>query len=231
MNTPMIMTKKQIRVKNLLRNTYGYMCGGLLITTIVALLTISSPALLRLATNPMILIMAIIGEFGLVIYLSARIMKMTAQSAGVVFAMYSALNGFTLSMIFLIYTGESIVQTFFMAAGAFGGMSLYALVTKKDLSGMGKYLMMGLWGVIIGSLMSMFFPMSGFSIMISLVALILFMALTAYDTQMIRNWGDEFGDTISDEDFKRLSIIGALKLYLDFINIFLILLRFMGRRN
>lgn len=228
-----ILTAKQVQVRNLLRNTYLYMTGGLLLTALVALLTIQSPFLLRLATRPGVLLVVILGNLGLVFYLSARIMRISAQNAGWLFALYSALNGFTFSMIFLVYTGQSIFQTFLIAGGAFGGMSVYALTTKKDLSGMGKYLMMGLGGVIIASLVAMFMPTSGFSMMVSLVALILFMGLTAYDTQMIRRWGDACGNSISNDDYKRLSIRGALKLYLDFINIFLLLLRFLGvaRRN
>lgn len=227
----LVLTAKQVQVRNLLRNTYLYMTIGLFITAIVGLITISTPSLLRLASNPMILLMAIIGEFALVIYLSARIMRMTTERAQLAFFLYSALNGFTLSMIFRVYTGESIFHTFLISAGAFGGMSLYALTTRKDLSGMGKYLIMGLWGVILASFINIFFRTSGFSMIISLVALLIFLGLTAYDTQMIYRWSQEYGDKINDDDYKRLSIIGALKLYLDFINIFLILLRFLGRRN
>lgn len=218
-----ILTKKETQIRNILRSTYSYMTGGLLITALVAF--ISMPMKITRGT----MIIAILAELGLVFYLSAKIMKIPAARAAMLFWLYSALNGFTISVVMRMYTGASVFQAFLTAGGAFGGMSLYALFTKKDLSGMGKYLMMGLWGVIIASLLSMFFPSAnGLSPIISLVALVLFMGLTAYDTQMIRNWGNEYGDTIPDEDYKRLSIIGALKLYLDFINIFLLLLRFMG---
>lgn len=225
------LTAKQVQVRSILRNTYAYMAGGLLITAFVALMVASSPTLIKMVSNPIILITAVIAEFGLVIYLSTSIMKMDASRAMGVFFLYSALNGFVLSTIFLLYTGSSIVNVFLISAGAFGGLSIYALTTKKDLSGMGKYLIMGLWGVIIASLIGMFFPMSQFQMLVSLIALLLFMGLTAYDTQMIRNWSNEYSDSISLDDSKRLSIIGALKLYLDFINIFLILLRFLGARR
>ena len=217
-----VLTKKETQIRNILRSTYSYMTVGLLITAIVAF--ISTP--MKITRGAMLI--AIFAEIGLVFYLSAKIMSIPASRAAMLFWVYSALNGFVISVVMKAYTNESVFQAFLTAAGAFGGMSLYALVTKKDLSGLGKYLMMGLWGVIIASLLSMFFPSNGFSPVISLIALVLFMGLTAYDTQMIRNWGNEYGDTIPDEDYKRLSIIGALKLYLDFINIFLILLRFMG---
>lgn len=224
-----VLTKKDTQIRNILRSTYSYMTMGLLITAVVAF--ISMPMKISRGT----IMIAFFAEIGLVFYLSAKIMSIPAARAAMLFWIYSALNGFVMSVVVRMYTGTSVFQAFLTAAGAFGGMSLYALFTKKDLSGLGKYLVMGLWGVIIASLLSMFFPSNGpgggFSPVISLIALVLFMGLTAYDTQMIRNWGNEYGDTIPDEDYKRLSIIGALKLYLDFINIFLLLLRFMGVRR
>lgn len=227
MSNMSILTDKQVQIRNILKSTYSYMTGGLLITALVAWLTATS---LRVI-SPGMMIVAILAELGMVFYLSAKIMSLAPSTAALIFWIYSALNGFTLSMVVRVYTGASIFSAFVVAAGAFAGMSLYALVTKNDLSGLGKYLMMGLFGLIIMGLMSMFLP--GMSMFYSLIGLILFMGLTAYDTQIIKRWGEEYGDSIPYDDYKRLSIIGALKLYLDFVNIFLFLLRFLGvaRRN
>ena len=226
------LTVEQVRVKNILKNTYLWMALGLFCTGVVAYFSASSGLILSMMSkSPFMLVFLIIVELGLVFYLSAKIMSMSATRAIGVFLLYSVLNGLTLSTVFLAYTKTSIYQTFFVAAGAFAGMSLYAMTTKRDLSGLGKYFMMGLWGLIILSLFSMFIPSSGFSMVISLIGLILFLGLTAYDTQIIMQWSNEYSDTVDEQNYTRISIIGALKLYLDFINIFLFLLRFMGRRN
>lgn len=227
-----VLTAQQVRTKNILRSAYAWMALGLLCTGIVAWMGATSPAIQGfIARSPFVLLMLVLVEFGLVFYLSARIMNMSAQRATSVFILYSALNGLTLSVIFLAYTATSIYQAFFVSAGAFAGMSVYAMVTKRDLTGLGKYFMMGLWGLIILSVIGIFFQSSQFQMMISVIGLILFMGLTAYDTQIIMQWSNEYSGTVDDTNYRRIAIIGALKLYLDFINIFLFMLRLLGSRR
>ena len=227
-----ILSNTAVRERSILRNVYLWMTMGLALTGVISLGMAGNPSMVRaLASNPMLFFGAIIGEFVLVMYLSARIMKMSATAATLGFAAYAALNGVTLSVIFLAYTGESIAQAFFVAGGTFAGMSLWATVTKRDLSSIGNYLFMGLIGIIVASVVNIFFRSDVFSLLISLVGVALFLGLTAYDTQMIQRWNRQFGSSIGETDYVRLSIMGALKLYLDFINLFLFFLRIFGRRN
>jgi hypothetical protein len=205
---------------------------GLALTGVVALGIASNPRFaVALVSNPILFFGVIIAQFGLVMYLSARISTMSTGAATMGFAAYAALNGVTLSLIFLVYTGTSIASTFFITAGTFAAMSVYALTTRRDLSGLSSYLMMGLWGIIIASLVNMFLRSPGMDWLISFVGVALFLGLTAYDTQIIKRWNEEAGYTSDEAVFIRLSIMGALKLYLDFINLFLFLLRFFGRRR
>lgn len=220
------------RERSVLRNVYTWMALGLALTGVVALGIASNPRLAAaIVTNPILFFGVIIGQFGLVMYLSARIHRMSTGAATMGFAAYAALNGVTLSVIFLVYTGTSIASTFFITAGTFAAMSVYALTTKRDLSGLSSYLMMGLWGIIIASLVNMFLRSPGMDWLISFVGVALFLGLTAYDTQIIKRWNDEAGYTSDEAVFVRISIMGALKLYLDFINLFLFMLRFFGRRR
>ncbi|MFQ3619773.1 MAG: Bax inhibitor-1/YccA family protein [Spirochaetales bacterium] len=220
----------QIRERSILRNVYIWMSLGLALTGIVAVGVGTNPRLVyALVSNPLLFFGLIIGQLGLVFYLSARIQSMSAGAATVSFATYAALNGITLSLIFLAYTGTSIASAFFITAGTFAAMSVYALTTKRDLSGLGHYLRMTLIGLIIASLVNMFLRSSGMEWMISVVGILLFVGLTAYDTQIIKGWNQQAAYTSDESIFIRISIIGALKLYLDFINLFLFFLRFMGR--
>ncbi len=175
--------------------------------------------------------MLFIAELVLVFYLSARILSMKPLTATLCFAGYSILNGLTLSVIFFAYTTESITSTFFITAATFGGMALYASTTKRDLSTMGNYLGMALWGLIIAALVNMFLKSSTFDMMISGIGILVFCGLTAYDTQYILNISRNYSGSLDESDYIRFSIIGALKLYLDFINMFLYMLRFVGRRR
>ncbi len=221
-----------VRERNILRNVYLWMTAGLAITGVIAMGISGNPSLVRsLARTPMLFLLLILAEFGLVIYLSARIHKMSANAATLSFAAYSILNGVTLSIIFLAYTGETISLAFFTAAGMFAGMSLYAMTTKRDLSGIGHYAIMALFGIIVASLINMFLQSSALYYMISYIGVAVFLGLTAYDTQMIKKWNRQYGSSINEEEYIKLSIMGALKLYLDFINLFLFLLRIFGRRN
>lgn len=220
------------REQSILRNVYIWMSLGLALTGVVALGMASNPRfVLGLVSSPILFFGIIIAEFGLVMYLSARLHTMSTGAATLGYAAYAALNGVTLSIIFLVYTGTSIASTFFITAGTFAAMSVYALTTRRDLSGISGYLMMGLWGIIIASLVNIFLKSPGMDWLISFVGVALFLGLTAYDTQIIKRWSDELGSTSDEGVFVRVSIMGALKLYLDFINLFLFLLRFFGRRR
>ncbi len=227
-----ILQNSAVRERSILRNVYTWMTLGLALTGVISLGMASNPYLIiSFVQNRLLFFGAIIGEFALVMFLSARLMRMSATAATLGFAAYAALNGLTLSVIFLAYTGQSIAQAFFVAGGTFAAMSFWATVTRRDLSGIGNYLFMGLIGIIIASLAKMFFRSDSFSFMISLVGVVLFLGLTAYDTQMIKSWNRQMGPNIAEADYIKLSIMGALKLYLDFINLFLMVLRLFGRRN
>ena len=221
-----------VRERSILRNVYLWMTFGLALTGIVALGIASNPRfVIALVSNPLLFFGIIIAELVLVMYLSARIHAMSPGAATIAFSAYAALNGVTLSLIFLAYTGTSIASAFFITAGTFGAMSLYAVTTKRDLSGLGYYLTMGLIGIIIASIVNMFLRSPGMEWMISVVGVLLFVGLTAYDTQIIKTWNKETAYTADESLFIRISIMGALKLYLDFINLFLFFLRFFGRRR
>ncbi len=216
----------------ILKNVYLWMSGGLALTGVIAMGVAGSPQLIRaIFSNPLLFYGLIISELVLVFFFSARVMSLSPMAAVATFTAYSALNGVTLSLIFLVYTGASIAMTFFVASLTFGGMSLFGLTTHKDLSGMGHYLRMALWGIIIASLINFLFRSESLYWLISLAGVGLFTALTAYDTQIIKKWSRELGDSVSEADYLRISLLGALKLYLDFINLFLFLLRFLGRRR
>jgi FtsH-binding integral membrane protein len=226
------LTSAAARERSILKNVYIWMTIGLAITGIVAYGVATNPRLLQSIFSSQFTFFAIlIAQVVLVMFLSARIMSMSVSTATICFAVYAALNGLTMSLIFIVYTYSSIASTFFITAGTFAGMSVYAITTKRDLSGLGTYLVMGLWGLIIASVVNIFLNSSGLNWLISFAGVAIFTGLTAYDTQIIKKWNDGSG-AVSDEGvFVRLSIIGALRLYLDFINLFLHLLRLLGRRR
>ncbi len=210
-----------------LAKVFNWMAIGLGLTGIVAYFTASSGLARAIVASPLFFIL-IVAELGLVFYLSARISKIAASTASSLFVGYSVLNGLTLSTVFLAYTSSSIAGTFFITAGMFGAMAVYGLVTKRDLSGLGSFLFMGLIGILIASVVNIFLKSSGMSWMISLLGVFIFTGLTAYDVQKIKNMGEEGIMTQGEEAIKKGSIMGALALYLDFINLFLMLLRFFG---
>lgn len=210
-----------------LAKVFNWMAIGLGLTGVVAYLTASSGLALKIATSPLFFIM-ILAELGLVFYLSARVDKMPAATATNIFIGYAGLNGLTLSTIFLAYTNSSIVGTFFITAGMFGAMAVYGLVTKRDLSGFGSFLFMGLIGIIIASLVNLFLQSSAMSWIISMAGVLVFTGLTAYDVQRIKGIGEQGIMTQGEEMVKKGAIMGALALYLDFINLFIMLLRFFG---
>ncbi|ACE93152.1 inhibitor of apoptosis-promoting Bax1-related protein [Rhizobium phaseoli] len=170
----------------------------------------------------------ILAPLALVFFLSFRIHSMTVSAAQTTFAIYAALVGLSLSSIFLIYTGQSVVQTFFVTAASFGALSLYGYTTKRDLSAIGSFLIMGLFGLIIASLVNVFLASSAMQFAISVIGVLIFAGLTAYDTQRIKELYYEADDVAVAG---RKAIMGALTLYLDFINLFMFLLQFMGNRK
>jgi hypothetical protein len=210
-----------------LAKTFNWMAVGLAITGIVAYLTASTGLAYSIIGSSLFYVL-VFAELGLVFYLSARISKIQASTASGLFIGYSVLNGLTLSVIFLAYTSSSIAATFFITAGMFGAMAVYGLVTKRDLSAWGSFLFMGLIGIIIASVVNIFLQSSAVSWVVSMIGVLVFTGLTAYDVQKIKRIGEEGIMSQGNEAIRKGSIMGALTLYLDFINLFLMLLRFFG---
>ncbi|CAN7330394.1 Bax inhibitor-1/YccA family protein [Rhizobium sp. LjRoot30] len=211
---------------------YNLMALGLAITGAAAYgtfaLAVSNPAFAQLIFISPLKWVVMLAPVGLVFFLSYRIHKMSVAAAQTTFWIYAALMGLSLSSIFLVYTGQSIVQTFFITAAAFGGLSLYGYTTKRSLSGMGSFLIMGLFGLIIASIVNIFLQSSAVQFAISAIGVLVFAGLTAYDTQRIK---DMYFDQDDVSVMGRKAIMGALQLYLDFINLFLFLLQLFGNRN
>ena len=207
-----------------MRQVYMWMTAGLAITAVTAFAVASSPDLQMAILGNMVIMMA---QFGMVIALGAAIHKMSATTATAVFIAYSALTGLTLSSIFVVYPIGSIANAFLTATGTFLAMSVYGTVTKRDLTGMGNFLMMGLFGIIIASIVNIFLASSMMDFVISCIGVLIFTGLTAYDTQKLRAFG--MNAPVDDATaMRRGALLGALELYLDFINLFLMLLRLFG---
>ena len=217
---------------------YNYMAAGLALTGIVAMYSAQSEAVLNalyvmqgnavVGMKPLAWIV-MFAPLGLVLYLSFGLRKMSLMTAQISYWVYAAVMGLSLSTIFLTYTGESIARVFFITAGTFGGMSLYGYTTKRDLTGIGSFLMAGLIGIIIASLVNFFLHSSSLQFAISVIAVLVFVGLTAYDTQKLKALYSEA--SASDEWAGKIVIMGALTLYLDFINLFLQLLYLFGDRR
>jgi FtsH-binding integral membrane protein len=218
-----------LRQQAVLTRVYAWMTAGLLTTGAIAMAVSSSVALVSLIVgNPIIFFGLIIAELALVWVLSANLMRLAPAVATGMFLGYAALNGLTLSVIFLAYTAASIASTFFITAGTFAAMSAIGYTTKRDLSGMGNFLFMAMIGLIIASVVNIFLASSALYWVISFAGVLIFVALTAYDTQKIKRMIAQ----VSGEDAEqRVAIYGALNLYLDFINLFLYLLRILGNRR
>lgn len=212
----------------LMRKVYVWMTLALVITGFTAYAVANSPGIMTsIIANRMLMWGLLIGEFALVWYVSARIDRLSLSTATLLFILYSVLNGATLSIIFLAYTMTSIASVFFITAGTFAAMSLVGYFTKKDLSGLGRILFMALIGLIIATLVNVFLIKSGgFSLIVSYVGVLIFVGLTAYDTQRIKNMLVEADDVSAEA--QKIALMGALALYLDFINLFLYLLRIFG---
>ena len=214
-----------------MNQVYMWMTAGLGLTALVAWQIASSPAALQfIFSNTLVLIGLVIAQLGLVIALSAAVHRFSAGTATAMFLLYSGLTGVTLSSIFVVYTMGSIANAFLVAAGTFGAMSVYGTVTKRDLTGMGSFLFMGLIGLIIAMVVNIFLQSAMMDFVISGIGVLIFTGLTAYDTQKLRQFGMNapLGDTTA---LRRGAILGALTLYLDFINLFLMLLRLFGNRE
>ncbi len=215
----------------LLRSVYVWMTLALVITGFVSMYVAQSYQLISLIFgNKLALWDMLIAELAVVFYLSARINSISFTKATVMFIIYSILNGATLASIFLVYTMSSIASTFFVAAGTFGVMALYGYVTKSDLTRIGNICLMALIGLIIATLVSMFWQNSMLQMIITYAGVILFVGLTAYDSQKIKRLLTADGIEVTEET-QKIALLGALTLYLDFINLFLYLLRLLGDRK
>lgn len=227
-----IVSPARVEVTNaFMRGVYLWMAIGLAITAFFAYGTLAFVPLQRLVFSSQYTFYGLlIAEVLLVIALSAAIHKLSSFAATGMFILYSTLNGMTLSVLLLVYTSQSIFTAFLTTAGMFAAMSIYGLVTKRDLTGMGSFMMMGVFGILIAMVVNMFVGSSTLDLGISILGVFIFLGLTAFDTQALRNMGESapMDDALA---IRRGTIIGALKLYLDFINIFIMLLRLFGDRR
>ena len=216
------------RVTAFLRSVYGWMCGGLAITAFTASVIAASPAFVyAVATNRLLFWGLMIAQLGIVFVLSARVDRLAASTAGLLFVAYSALTGITISFVLLAYTGESVATTFLVTAGMFGAMAAYGTTTQRSLAGFGQFLFMGLIGVVLASIVGIFWHSDALQFVISFVGVIVFTGLAAYDAQRLK----AMALSLTTGQTGSYAIVGALALYLDFINLFLFLLRFTGSRR
>ena len=217
------------RVTAFLRKVYGWMFVGLAVTAVVASTVAGSPTLIQhIFSNQFLYFGLILAELGLVFYLSARVQTLAPNVAMTLFIVYAALNGVTLSFILLVYTGESIATTFLVTAGMFGAMALYGSTTERSLAGVGQFFFMGLIGLILASIVGMFWHNDALQFLITVIGVIVFTGLTAWDAQRLK----QMAVVLPDGRVGSYAVVGALSLYLDFINLFFFLLRLSsGRRN
>ena len=219
----------QVRVNSFVRSVYNWMAIGLGITGVVAYGVANSPGVRQIVFgSPIVFFGLIIAQLAMVFMISARIQRMQASTATMLFILYSALNGATLSFIFLAYAQSAITSTFFICAATFTACSVYGWTTRRDLTSMGGFLTMGLIGIVIASVVNMFVQSGAVSTIVSYVGVLVFVGLTAYDTQDIKNMALSQPGDLDAGAVRKGAILGALKLYLDFINLFLMLLRIFG---
>ncbi len=212
----------------LMRKVYLWMTLGLVMTGLAAAYVAGNASLMQtLFSSSTSVLLLVLVELGVVFYFSARIMHMSFATAGVLFAVYALLNGVTLSVIFVLYSLEGIMTTFFVTAGMFGAMSLVGYFVKRDLSAIGRFLFMALIGLIIATVVNLFVASSALYWGITYLGVLIFAGLTAYDTQKIKHMLMSYGTEVNDGTMK-LALLGSLTLYLDFVNLFLYLLRFFG---
>jgi len=208
---------------------YGWMALGLLMSAVASFALLSSPAAMKFVFGSKVIFFGLIlGELGLVFYLSSRVMSMSPAAAKGAFLVFAGLNGVTLASIFLLYTAGSIASTFVVSAATFGAMSAYGMATKRDLTGFGSFVVMGLFGVVIASVVNLFLKSEAVYWVTTYIGVLVFVGLSAYDTWKLKRMAEtpEYGEALAN-----LAILGALTLYLDFVNLFLMLLRLLGRRR
>lgn len=213
-----------------INRVYGWMCAALALTGGVAWFTAQNPAMIQFIFQRGFFWVLIVATFLIVVGLSAMINRISASAATAAFVVYSAMEGLLFSSIFVAYTGSSIATTFFATSLTFGATSLVGYLIKADLSGFGRFLLFGLIGFLIGSVINIFWANSGFDVFLTYAGIFLFAGLAAYDTQKIKMMSLNVGD-MAREDGRKLAVVGALMLYLDFINLFLLLLRIFGGRR
>ena len=216
-----------VGLRDYMLRIYNYMASGLALTGIVAYVFAQSGFYASIAHTPLIWLV-MLAPLGIVMWMSYGINRMQASTAQALFWVYAALMGVSLASVFLVFTGESVARVFFITAGTFGAMSLYGYTTQRDLSQWGSFLFMGLIGIIIASVVSFFVQSTMLTWMISVAGVLIFTGLTAYDTQWIKNNYVEADDAATAG---KKAVFGALKLYLDFLNLFLMLLRLLGNRR
>lgn len=227
-------------IQAFMANVYGWMSIGLLLTAFVAwyavpsdmmsMESVTSSLAYRIGTNSTFMWGLVIAQLGVVFGLSLFVNRISAGMATGLFMLYSVLTGLTLSVLVFVYTTESIASTLFITAGMFGAMTVYGYVTKRDLTGIGNFLIMGLFGIILASIVNIFLKSSALTMAISYIGVVVFVGLTAYDTQKLKAMGEQLSED-DPQSYRKYSILGALTLYLDFINLFLMLLRILGDRR
>ena len=216
------------RVSAFLRSVYGWMAVGLALTALTASFVASSPVIVRaIASNQFAWLGLMVVQLGIVVFLSARVDRLAESTASMLFLAYSVLTGVTLSFVLLAYTGESVANTFLITAGMFGALAMYGTVTRRSLAPFGQLLFMGVIGIVIASLVGMFWHSDAMQFVISCAGVVVFSGLTAYDAQRLKAMALATPNGATGS----YAIVGALALYLDFINLFLFLLRFLGRRR
>lgn len=225
---PQVVELRDERVTSFLSKVYGWMFVGLLITAVTAFVVASSPALINaIVFNRILFWGLLIAQLGLVFYLSARVERTSPAMAAGLFMLYSALVGITSSVILLIFTAVSIASTFIITAGMFGTMAVFGTITKRSLAGWGQFLFMGLIGLILAMIVGIFWQNDALQFVISVVGVLIFTGLTAYDAQRLK----QMAVALPDGRVGSYAVVGALSLYLDFINLFFFLLRFTGSRR
>ena len=224
-----IAADERTAVASVFRSVYGWMCAGLALSGVVAWYTVASGLWKTILTGGGFAI-CIVAELALVIVLSAAIRKLSAGAALLMFLAYAALNGLTLSVVFIAYDLALVQRVFFMTAAMFGGLAVWGSVTKSDLSSVGSVCGMALWGLVVASIANIFFKSSSLDWICSFAGILIFSGLTMYDAQKIRALAAS-GRALDEKEMRKIAIIGSLELYLDFINLFLHILRFFGRRR
>ena len=217
-----------VGLRQYMLKVYNYMASGVALTGVVAALTVQSDTLMQLVFGTPLRWVIFLAPLGLVFFLSARMHKMSASAAQTTFWIFAGLMGLSLASIFAVYTNTSIARVFFISAGTFAAMSLYGYTTNRDLSGWGSFLFMGVIGIVIASIVNIFLVSSALHFAISVIGVLVFVGLTAYDTQSIKNM---YSEADHAEIHGKKAIMGALRLYLDFINLFIMLLHLFGQRR